>query len=264
MNGEISDIEPGAAYAIVAEDVRKGFDGQQVLRGINLTVETGRTVVIVGASGSGKTVLVSMFVGLTAPDSGTILVFGEDVTRFSTEAEWNMLRMRIGFVFQGSALYDSMTVGENVAFPLRHHTNLPARELEERVMEKLRLVGLEDAVDKLPSQISGGMQKRAGLARALALDPDLVIYDEPTAGLDPLRAESVSRHIRELQTTLGNTAVVVTHDMTCAFTVGDHIAFLDDGVIAEEGNVEELAHSSDPRVRRLIKSAECLLGGESQ
>jgi phospholipid/cholesterol/gamma-HCH transport system ATP-binding protein len=242
--------------------VHKSFDGQHVLRGVSLTVETGKTVVIVGASGSGKTVLVSMFVGLNAPDSGKILVFGEDVTRFSTEADWNQLRMKIGFVFQGAALYDSLTVGENVAFPLRHHTDLHVDEIDDRVMTKLQLVGLEGAVDKLPSELSGGMRKRAGLARALALDPDLVIYDEPTAGLDPFRAESISRHIRELQTKLGNTAVVVTHDMACAFTVGDHIAFLDNGIIAEEGNVEELAHSSDPRVRRLIKSAECLVGGE--
>jgi phospholipid/cholesterol/gamma-HCH transport system ATP-binding protein len=246
----------------VAEDVNKSFDGQHVLRGVSLTVETGKTIVIVGASGSGKTVLVSMFVGLNAPDSGTIVVFGEDVTQFSTEADWNELRMKVGFVFQGAALYDSLTVGENVAFPLRHHTDLHVDEIDDRVMAKLELVGLEGAVDKLPSQLSGGMRKRAGLARALALDPDLVIYDEPTAGLDPFRAEDISRHIRDLQTKLGNTAVVVTHDMACAFTVGDHIAFLDNGIIAEEGNVEELAHSSDPRVRRLIKSAECLVGGE--
>ena len=253
--------EEEATHALIAEDVHKSFDGQQVLRGVNLTVDTGKTVVIVGASGSGKTVLVSMFVGLMSPDSGAIRVFGEDVTRFTTEAEWNRLRMRIGFVFQGAALYDSMTVGANVAFSLRHHLRMPPHELEERVMEKLRLVGLEDAVDKLPSEISGGMQKRAGLARALALDPDLVIYDEPTAGLDPLRAESVSRHIRELQTKLGNTAVVVTHDMACAFIVGDHIAFLDDGIIVEQGNVDRLARSSDPRVRKFFTVAECLRGG---
>jgi len=257
---QIKPVEP----PIVAEDVYKSFDGQAVLRGVSLTVEAGKTVVIVGASGSGKTVFVSMFVGLVTPDSGTIRVFGEDVTKFTTEAEWNRLRMRIGFVFQGSALYDSMTVGANVAFPLRHHLRLPPHELEERVMDKLRLVGLEDAVDKLPSQISGGMQKRAGLARALALDPDLVIYDEPTAGLDPIRAESVSRHIRQLQTKLGNTAVVVTHDMACAFIVGDHIAFLADGVIAEQGNVDQLARSSDPRVRKFFTVAECLRGGTEQ
>ena len=260
MNETIQQGEP----AIVAEDVYKSFDGQHVLRGVSLTAETGKTMVIVGASGSGKTVLVSMFVGLTTPDSGTIQVLGEDVTRFTKEAEWNQIRMRIGFVFQGAALYDSMTVGANVAFPLRHHTKLSANEMEERVMEKLRLVGLEEAVDKLPSEISGGMQKRAGLARALALDPDLVIYDEPTAGLDPLRAESISRHIRELQTKLGNTAVVVTHDMACAFIVGDRVAFLDDGVIAEQGTVEELARSADPRVRKFFRAAECLSGGALQ
>jgi phospholipid/cholesterol/gamma-HCH transport system ATP-binding protein len=253
-----------ATYAVVAEEVYKSFDGQPVLCGINLSVETGKTVVIVGASGSGKTVLVSMFVGLMSPDSGVIRVFGEDVTKFTTEAQWNELRMKIGFVFQGAALYDSMTVGANVAFPLRHHLKLSQRELDERVMEKLRLVGLEDAVDKLPSEVSGGMQKRAGLARALALDPDLVIYDEPTAGLDPLRAESVSRHIRQLQKKLGNTAVVVTHDMACAFIVGDHIAFLDEGIIVEQGNVDQLARSSDPRVRKFFTVAECLRGGSEQ
>ena len=263
MNEGASETEQ-VTPAIVAENVCKSFDGQQVLRGVSLTVDIGKTVVIVGASGSGKTVLVSMFVGLNIPDSGTIRVFGEDVTRFTTETEWNRLRMRIGFVFQGAALYDSMTVGANVAFPLRYHVKLTAREMEERVMDKLRLVGLEEAVDKLPSQISGGMQKRAGLARALALDPDLVIYDEPTGGLDPLRAESISRHIRELQTKLGNTAVVVTHDMACAFIVGDLIAFLDDGIIAEQGNVQQLARSSDPRVRKFFAVAECLRGGVSQ
>jgi phospholipid/cholesterol/gamma-HCH transport system ATP-binding protein len=260
MNESTEQVEA----AIVAENVHKSFGEQYVLRGVSLTAETGKTMVIVGASGSGKTVLVSMFVGLNTPDSGTIQVLGENVTRFTREAEWNQLRMRIGFVFQGAALYDSMTVGANVAFPLRHHTKLSASEMEERVMEKLRLVGLEEAVDKLPSEISGGMQKRAGLARALALDPDLVIYDEPTAGLDPLRAESVSRHIRELQTKLGNTAVVVTHDMACAFIVGDRVAFLDEGVIAEQGTVEELAGSADPRVRKFFKAAECLAGGASQ
>lgn len=261
MDERIAESTPELSHAIVAEEVHKSFDGQQVLSGVSLNAETGKTVVIVGASGSGKTVLVSMFVGLLTPDSGTIRVLGEDVTRFTKEAEWNELRMRIGFVFQGSALYDSMTVGANVAFPLRHHTKLSPKDMEERVMEKLQLVGLEEAVDKLPSQISGGMQKRAGLARALALDPDLVIYDEPTAGLDPLRAESISRHIRELQTKLGNTAVVVTHDMACAFIVGDHIAFLDDGKIAEEGNMDQLARSSDPRVRKFFTVAECLRGG---
>jgi len=256
------DSQEGATHVILAEDVHKSFDGQHVLRGVSLTVETGKTIVIVGASGSGKTVLVSMFVGLNTPDSGKILVFGEDVTQLNAEADWNQLRMKIGFVFQGAALYDSLTVGENVAFPLRHHTDLHVDEIDDRVTAKLQLVGLEGAVDKLPSQLSGGMRKRAGLARALALDPDLVIYDEPTAGLDPFRAESISRLIRDLQTKLGNTAVVVTHDMACAFTVGDRIAFLDNGIIAEQGNVEDLAHSSDPRVRRLIKSAECLVGGE--
>jgi phospholipid/cholesterol/gamma-HCH transport system ATP-binding protein len=259
MNGE-----NGRMYDIVAQDVYKSFDGQEVLRGINLNVESGKTVVVAGASGSGKTVLVSMFVGLMTPDQGTILVFGQDVTQFTTEEQWNKLRMKIGFVFQGAALYDSMTVAENVAFPLQHHTDLSPRQIEERVTDKLSLVELEDAADKLPSQISGGMQKRAGLARALALDPDLVIYDEPTAGLDPLRGESISRLIRQLQTKLGNTAVVVTHDMACAYIVADRIAYLEDGVIAEQGTTEELAHSSDPRFRRFVEAAGHIKGGASQ
>jgi phospholipid/cholesterol/gamma-HCH transport system ATP-binding protein len=233
-------------------DVAVSFDNMPVLKGVSLYVDSGETLVVLGASGSGKSVLMSCVVGLLSPDSGSIKVFGEEVATFSRERDWNSVRLRVGYLFQGGALFDSMTVGENIAFAPHYHTSMSAAEIAERVERNLALVGLEGTEDKMPSELSGGMQKRAALARALSLDPELIVYDEPTTGLDPIRADSISVLIRRLQTELHSTALVVTHDMVCTETVADRVVLLHEGRFIAEGTMPEISGSADPRVRAFI------------
>ena len=247
---------PPGEPLIVYRDVGKYFDERMVLEGINLEIKSGETVVILGRSGSGKTVMTSMLVGLLAPDAGLITVAGLDLTRFKSDEDWRDLRLKTGYLFQGSALYDSMSVGENVAFPMVQQTDWPSQEIDRRVRDKLSQVGLEEAIDLSPAELSGGMKRRAALARSLALDPQLIIYDEPTAGLDPITGDEIGRLIRGLQKNLGVTSVVVTHDLRLTEQVADRVALLFDGKIAFLGTFQEFWQSPDQEARRFLHKEE--------
>ncbi len=232
--------------------LHKAFGDKQVLRGVDLRVNRGETQVIMGSSGSGKSVLLSMLVGLLSPDAGQVLLDGEDVTRFTSIEEWSRVWLRTGFLFQGAALFDSMNVGENVAFPLRQHAKLDETQIKARVAEVLSWIELEGIEQKMPSELSGGMQKRVGLARAIVLEPEIVVYDEPTTGLDPLTSDTISELIRRLQRERQVTSIVVTHDVRCAFLVADRIAMLDEGKILVEGPLEEIKQSEQPKLRAFL------------
>lgn len=232
--------------------VHKSFDDNLVLRGLDLAVDRGSTMVILGSSGSGKSVLVSMLVGLLTPDRGEVLVDGADVARFETQEEWRPIWLRTGFLFQGSALFDSMTVGDNIAFPLRQHTDLDEAAVRERVARVLSWIDLEGIEEKMPSELSGGMQKRVGLARTIALEPEIVIYDEPTTGLDPLTSDTIGELILRLQKERGVTSIVVTHDVRCAFLVANRVAMLDEGKVLVEGSLDEIKDSPVPKLRAFL------------
>ena len=243
-------------------DLHKSFGAQEVLRGINLEIPKGKITFIMGQSGQGKSVLLKHIIGLIRPDSGQILVDGLDITGLSLK-ELYRVRKRFGMLFQDAALFDSMTVAENVAFPLREHTRLSETEIAKKVEEKLALVGLLEAADKLPSELSGGMRKRAGLARALALDPEIILFDEPTTGLDPIMTASINRLIKESQQRHQLTCVVISHDIPSALTIADKIAMLHQGVIIEEGDPESIKNSSHPFVRRFFEGVAEEEGGIS-
>ncbi|WP_456434470.1 ABC transporter ATP-binding protein [Thermosulfuriphilus sp.] len=230
----------------------KSFGSQQVLRGLNLEIPKGKITFIMGQSGQGKSVLLKHIIGLMRPDSGKILIDGLDITSLGLK-ELYRVRKRFGMLFQDAALFDSMTVAENVAFPLREHTRLSEGEIWKRVEEKLSLVGLLEAADKLPSELSGGMKKRAGLARALALDPEIILFDEPTTGLDPIMTASINQLIKESQQIHRLTCVVISHDIPSALSIADKIAMLHEGVIIEEGDPEAIKQSSHPFVRRFFE-----------
>ncbi|MCG2772059.1 MAG: ATP-binding cassette domain-containing protein [Desulfobacterales bacterium] len=223
-----------------------------MLIGADLEVYPGETMVILGRSGSGKTVLTSMLVGLNTPDTGGITVEGVEITEFVTDTDWRSLRLKTGYLFQGSALYDSMTVGENVAFPMVQHTDWSDEEIERRVVEKLGQVGLAGAEGLEPTALSGGMQRRAALARSLALDPQIIIYDEPTSGLDPITGDEIGGLLRGLQQALQVTSIVVTHDLRLTELVANRLVLLDQGQWAFQGTYEEFLHSSHPEVLRFL------------
>jgi len=232
--------------------IHKSFGENQVLAGVDLDVYPGETMAILGRSGSGKTVLTSMMVGLNTPDEGRITVEGEEITGFVTDSDWRNLRLKTGYLFQGSALYDSMTVGENVAFPMVQHTDWSADEIERRVAEKLGQVGLAGVEPLEPSELSGGMQRRAALARSLALDPQIIMYDEPTAGLDPVTGDEIGRLMHRLQQALQVTSIVVTHDLRLTELVADRLVLLDQGQWAFQGTYAEFLNSSHPEVLRFL------------
>jgi phospholipid/cholesterol/gamma-HCH transport system ATP-binding protein len=237
---------------VTAADLRKRFGRSEVLRGVTFTLEKGETLVIMGGSGSGKTVLLRTTAGLIRPDGGRLEVFGIDITRLSEE-ELLPIRRRMGYVFQGAALFDSLAVYDNVAFPLREHTNLPAPEIRRRVVHVLSLVGLgEDALSKLPSELSGGMRKRVGIARALVTEPEMLLFDEPTAGLDPTNSRMVGELIVKLKSGVCDSSIVVTHDIELARTVADRVAILMDGRFAILGPVDEVMNSGDPAVQAFL------------
>jgi phospholipid/cholesterol/gamma-HCH transport system ATP-binding protein len=239
-------------HIVELTDVRKHFGRAEVLRGVPFVLEKGETLVIMGGSGSGKTVLLRIIAGLLKPEGGTVRVFGIDITRRSEE-ELLPIRRRMGYVFQGAALFDSLTVHENVAFPLREHTNLPESEIRDRVIRVLSLVGLsEDVLSKLPSELSGGMRKRVGIARALASEPEMLLFDEPTAGLDPTNSKMVAELIVKLKGGGCDTSIVVTHDIELARTVADRVAILMDGRFAGIGPVDEVMNSDDPVVQAFL------------
>ncbi len=240
-----------AGMSVEFRGVWKGFGRQQVLAGLDLVIHPRETITIIGGSGTGKTVLLKLVVGLLKPEGGHILLDGEDVVPLR-EPELFRVRRRIGFLFQGAALFDSLSVGENVAYPLREHTRLGDEQIHARVREVLGLVGLDGVEAKEPAALSGGMRKRVGLARAVALAPSLILYDEPTTGLDPQNVEKINDLIRDLQRKLGVTSVVVTHDMHSTFKVSDRIAMLREGRIAALGTPEELQRSPEEFVQDFI------------
>lgn len=231
--------------------VEKRFGAQHVLRGVDLAIDTGKSVVILGRSGCGKSVLLRNIIGLMRPDAGSVLVDGQNVGELSYP-ELAKLRRRFGMLFQMAALFDSMTVGENVSLALREHSGLARAEIERITAEKLEMVGLPGIEGKKPSDLSGGMRKRVGLARAIAMDPDYVLYDEPTTGLDPITAQQINVLIRDLQDRLNITSIVVTHDMKSANYVGDRLCLLHDGTIRFDGTPDEMERSTDPGVRQFL------------
>ncbi len=230
--------------AIAIQDLRKSFGDQKVLNGMNLQVARGETVAVLGRSGGGKSVLLKLLIRLQVPDSGSIRIAGQEITKLD-EKQLNDVRKKIGFLFQQAALYDSLTVEENVAFPLSRHTKMSDQERKNKVRELLADVGMDRDLEKLPSQISGGMQKRVGLARALALDPEVLLFDEPTAGLDPITADEIGRLIIELKKKRQMSAIVVTHDVHGAKTYSDRMVLLHNGSIKVEGSFDELQNSKD-------------------
>lgn len=229
---------------IVIHDLIKSFDGTVVLNGINLQVERGETMIIMGGSGSGKSTLLRLMIGSLRADSGEVNLFGQNIADLNEE-ELNEARKKIGILFQSGALFNSMTIAENVALPLQEHTNLDASTIEIMVKIKLELVGLREHAEKYPAQISGGMKKRAGLARALSLDPKILFYDEPSAGLDPVTSAEIDRLIIDLTKKLGVTSVVVTHEMDSAFTIADRMAMLDKGRMIMVDHREEYERLRD-------------------
>lgn len=237
---------------LVIRDVNKSFGAQHVLVGINLTVVRGETLAVLGRSGTGKSVLLKLIIGLEQLDTGSICIQGEEIAGLALN-EMNRLRIKMGFLFQNAALYDSLTVEQNVAFPLERHTKMPASERGARVQELLTSVGMENDLKKMPSDISGGMQKRVGLARALALRPEILLLDEPTAGLDPITSGEIDKLILKLQKENGLTSVVVTHDLKSAKTIADSVALLHQGKVVIEGSYNELAESQDEFVREFFK-----------
>ena len=237
--------------AIELCDLTKTLAGRKVLDGVNLSIVKGETLCIMGGSGAGKSVTLKHIVGLMKPDHGIVRIDGVDVTH-QKNGELDAARRKIGFLFQGAALLNSMTVFENVALPLREHEKLSESEIERRVNEKLALVSLSDAGSKMPSEISGGMKKRAGLARAIVRGPEIILYDEPTAGLDPVIASTVNDMILDMQKKLGVTSILVTHDMSSAFRVSNRLAMLLEGKIIKLGTPDEFRKSEDPLIRQFI------------
>jgi phospholipid/cholesterol/gamma-HCH transport system ATP-binding protein len=238
---------------IECRNLCKSFGRKAVLQGVRLTVEQGETVVILGGSGTGKTVLLKHMNGLIHPESGEILLDGVEISRMDEE-DLTEVRKKVAMVFQGCALFDSLTVGDNVAYPIKEHTELSAEEIRDRVRETLGLVGLEGGEELYPAEMSGGMKRRAALARALVLRPKGLLYDEPTTGLDPIMTHRILRLIRDLQERLGVTSVVVTHDLQSAFEVADRIAFLDQGRIRFVGTKKELQGSSDLALQEFLST----------
>jgi phospholipid/cholesterol/gamma-HCH transport system ATP-binding protein len=244
-----------AEQIVEAVDLNKSFDANHVLRGISFTLAKGETLVVMGGSGSGKTVLLRLVAGLIQPDAGGLRVFGRAIERLSEE-ELLPIRRRMGYVFQGAALFDSLSVRENVAYPLREHTSLGEAEIEERVIGNLSVVGLSsDVLDLLPSELSGGMRKRVGIARALSVEPEMLLFDEPTAGLDPTNSKLVADLMLDLRGGVCDTAMVVTHDIELARTVADRVAVLIEGRFAALGPADQVLSGDDPAVRAFLAGA---------
>ena len=231
--------------------VRKSFDENQVLRGVDFQIPRGRITAIIGRSGEGKSVLLKHSLGLLSPDGGEVLVDGVDISKLRGR-ELNQARSRFGMLFQGAALFDSMTVEENVAFPLLEHSALTRAEVARRVKENLRLVGLGDVETRMPSQLSGGMKKRVGLARAIIREPEIVLYDEPTTGLDPILTDSIHRLIVQMQEVLQVTSVMVSHDVEKVLEFAHYVGMLHQGRMVFAGAPDELRASDDPIVRQFI------------
>ena len=233
-------------------DLYKSFGNLKVLKGINLKIEKRGITAIIGKSGEGKTVLIKHIVGLLKPDKGKVLIDGIDIARLKQRA-LDKVRRRFGMLFQESALFDSMTVEENVAFPLREHRNLKEEEIKTLVKKKLEMVRLFDIEKKMPSELSGGMKKRVGLARAIALEPEIIIYDEPTIGLDPITGSAIYELISDMQRHLKGTSIVITHDVPAVFRIVDKVGVLSDGKIIAYGTPEEIIHSEIKEVQEFLE-----------
>ncbi|HMB96129.1 MAG TPA: ABC transporter ATP-binding protein [Tepidisphaeraceae bacterium] len=236
---------------IELKNLHKRFGRLVVLNGLSLNIESGKCIVIIGASGSGKSVLLKHIVGLLQPDEGEVWFKGERIDNLP-ERQLMLIRKHFGFLFQMGALFDSANVFDNVAFPLVEHTKLSPEEIKRVVMEKLTLVGLPKIPQKMPAELSGGQRKRVALARAIALEPEVILYDEPTTGLDPVRADVINELIIKLQHHLNVTSIVVTHDMASAFKVGDRIVMLHEGKLIFDGTPQEIQRSEDPIVKRFV------------
>ncbi|MGD0730256.1 MAG: ABC transporter ATP-binding protein [Terracidiphilus sp.] len=245
----------GDPPAVAVENLHKAFDGHAVLNGITLSVNRGETLAVLGRSGTGKSVLLRLIIGLTRPDSGSICIHGHDIGGLLLD-QMGEIRKKMGFLFQHAALYDSLTVGENVSFPLDHHrSEMSKSERTDRVRQLLSEVGMERDIDKMPSDISGGMQKRVGLARALALEPEILLLDEPTAGLDPISSGEIDELVLKLQREHHMASIVVTHDLHSAKTIASHLALLDKGLVVIDGTFEDLQHSEIDFVKEFLKQS---------
>ena len=243
----------GKAPAVTVKDLRKSFGDRKVLDGIDIEVAEGEAVVVLGKSGSGKSVLLKLLVGLQHADAGAIRIHDKDIGQLRRE-ELNEIRKKMGFLFQHAALYDSLSVEHNVVFPLDRHTKMPENERKQKARELLKSVGMEQDLEKMPAEISGGMQKRVGLARALALDPDILLFDEPTAGLDPITATEIAEliaHLKERRKT--TSSVIVTHDMSSAKIFADRLVLLRDGKILIQGKFDDLRRSDDEFVVKFLR-----------
>jgi phospholipid/cholesterol/gamma-HCH transport system ATP-binding protein len=247
---------------IEIENIKKSFNGKSVLKDISLTIPDGETMVIIGCSGCGKTVLLRSIIGLIRPDSGKIWVDGEEITKMNRKGLYR-LRKKFGMLFQGAALFDSMTVEENVGLALKEHTQLSDSEIKKRVIEELEQVGLPKVLEKRPAELSGGMKKRVGLARALIMNPRFVLFDEPTTGLDPIMADNINKLIIETHQRLNITSIAVTHDMHSVFKIASRIAMICGGHIVICGTPSEIQQSDDPVVQQFIRGGESFLETES-
>ena len=236
------------------EEVHKAFGRQTVLDGVDLEIESGKTTVIIGRSGGGKSVLLKHIIGLMKPDRGRIFIDDVDITRLN-DPDLNEIRKKFGMLFQEAALFDSMTVGENVAFPLREHTPYPEDEIRRIVSERLQAVGLTGVEAKMPAELSGGMRKRVGLARAVALNPEIVLFDEPTTGLDPVMTEAINRLIIDTQQRFQLTCVVISHDIQSIFEIGHRIAMLYEGKIIAHGSPDEIRTSANPVIGQFLSGS---------
>lgn len=233
------------------QELHKSFGSNHVLRGLDLEIQTGEALVVIGRSGCGKSILLKQIMGILEPDEGNVVIDGVDIFSLSPR-ELDQFRLKLGMLFQGAALFDSLTVRENVGFSLYEHTTLPPKVILEKVREKLRLVGLEGIEELMPAALSGGMKKRVGLARAIANDPKIILYDEPTTGLDPIMADEINELIMRMHERLRVTSVTVTHDLKTAYKIADRIAMLYKGKIIGAGTPEEIKHTEDSVIRQFI------------
>jgi phospholipid/cholesterol/gamma-HCH transport system ATP-binding protein len=244
--------KPSESDVLVVSQLRKSFGDRDVLVGFDIALHKGETLVVLGRSGSGKSVLIKCIIGLMKPDSGAISVLGNDILAMDGH-DLDKLRIKIGFLFQSNALYDSMTIRENLEFPMRRHlSSLSSKEVRERVLAALADVGLEHTIDMMPAELSGGMQKRIALARTLILKPEIILYDEPTTGLDPITGTEISELIVEIQKKYGTSSIVISHDMKCVEITADRIALLLNGVCYAEGTYDELQRSEDSKIRQFF------------
>lgn len=237
---------------IKISNLKKFFGPKRVLDGVDLEIDKGKITVIIGRSGEGKSVLIKHIIGLLHPDDGQIFLEGQEISSMS-ERDWGEVRKRFGMLFQGAALFDSMTVGENVGFPLKEHTDLADEDIMKIVGEKLRRVGLVGVEHMMPAELSGGMKKRVGLARAIVMDPEIVLFDEPTTGLDPIMSDSIADLVLDTQRSLQTTYILITHDIPFTYKIADKIAMLHEGRIIEQGSVEEMKKNTNPVVRQFLE-----------